>query len=60
MRDINARVDIGGSRWSIPGIRDTISVLAARRFHHPAWQALTDTLRPPNTIPFHLAKFNAG
>jgi hypothetical protein len=60
MRDINARVDIGGSRWSIGGIRDTITVLAARRFHHPAWQALTNTLRPANTIPFHLAKFNAG
>lgn len=60
MRDINARVDIGGSRWTIPGIRDTINVLAARRFHHPAWHALTTNLRPPNTIPFHLAKFNAG
>lgn len=60
MRDINARVDIGGSRWSIPGIRDTITVLAARRFHHPAWTALTSNLRPSNTIPFHLAKFNAG
>jgi hypothetical protein len=60
MRDLNARVDIGGSRWSIAGIRDTITVLAARRFAHPAWNALTDTLRPANTIPFHLAKFNAG
>lgn len=60
MRDINARVDIGGSRWSIAGIRDTITVLTARRFAHPAWQALTSRLRPTNTIPFHLAKFNAG
>jgi hypothetical protein len=60
MRDINARVDIGGSRWTIAGIRDTITVLAARRFAHPAWQALTSTLRPTNTIPFNLAKFNAG
>lgn len=60
MRDINARVDIGGSRWTIPGIRDTITVLAARRFRHPSWQHLTATLRPPNEIPFHLAKFNAG
>jgi hypothetical protein len=59
MRDINARVDIGGSRWTIPGIRDTITVLTARRFAHPAWHALTNTLRPTNTIPFHLAKFNA-
>jgi hypothetical protein len=59
MRDINARVDIGGSRWTIPGIRDAITVLAARRFTHPAWTALTETLRPTNNIPFHLAKFNA-
>ena len=60
MRDINARVDIGGSRWSIPGIRDTITVLAARRFHHPAWRALDKLFRPPNPLNFHLAKFNAG
>lgn len=59
MRDINARVDIGGSRWTIPGIRDAITVLAARRFNHPTWTALDRALRPPNTIPFHLAKFNA-
>lgn len=59
MRDINARVDIGGSRWTIGGIRDTITILAARRFTHPAWTALTEALRPANTIPFHLAKFNA-
>lgn len=60
MRDLNARVDIGGSRWTIGGIRDTITVLAARRFQHPAWRHLTATLRPPNQIDFHLAKFNAG
>lgn len=60
MRDINARVDIGGARWSVAGIRDTITVLAAARFAHPAWTTLTTTFRPPSTIPFHLAKFNAG
>ncbi len=60
MRDINARVDIGGSRWTIGGIRDVITVLAVRRFEHPAWEALTRALRPTSTIPFHLAKFNAG
>jgi hypothetical protein len=60
MRDINARVDIGGSRWSIGGIRDTITVLAARRFNHPAWQMLEHTFRPPNQLNFQLAKFNAG
>lgn len=60
MRDINARVDIGGSRWSVAGIRDTITVLAARRFAHPAWQALDTLFRPPNQLNLHLAKFNAG
>lgn len=60
MRDINARVDIGGSRWTIPGIRDVITVLAARRFNHPAWRDLTRALRPDNVINFRLAKFNAA
>jgi len=60
MRDLNARVDIGGSRWSITGIRNIITVLAARRYRHPAWQALTTSLRTQNNIPFHVAKFNAG
>lgn len=60
MRDINARVDIGGSRWTVAGIRDVITVLAARRFDHPAWRELTRALRPTNTIPFRLAKFNAA
>ncbi len=60
MRDINARVDIGGSRWTLGGIRDVITILAARRFHHPAWEAVNRALRPTNNIPFRLAKFNAG
>jgi len=60
MRDINARVDQGGSRGSIARVRDVIAVLVARRFNHPAWQHLTQALRPPNRIPFRLAKFNAG
>ena len=59
MRDINARVDIGGSRWTVGGIRDTITVLAARRFGHPAWRDLTRALRPPNSMHFRVAKFNA-
>ena len=60
MRDINARVDIGGSRWTIAGIRDVITVLAARRFNHPAWLELTRALRPDNVLNFRLAKFNAA
>jgi hypothetical protein len=59
MRDINARVDQGGSRWSVAGVRDVIAILLARRFNHPAWRHLTQALRPPNRIPFRLAKFNA-
>ena len=59
MRDINARVDQGGSRWSVAGIRDVISVLVARRFAHPAWQQVNRALRPPNQINYRLAKFNA-
>jgi hypothetical protein len=60
MRDINSRVDIGGSRWTVPGIRDVITVLTARRFNHPAWQHLTRSFRPDNVINFRLAKFNAA
>lgn len=59
MRDINARVDVGGSRWSIGGIRDVITVLAARRFRHRSWDELIRALRPLNSIPFRVAKFNA-
>ncbi len=36
MRELNARTDIGGSRWSVPGLRDLLTVLTARALHHPA------------------------
>jgi hypothetical protein len=59
MRELNARTDIGGSRWSSAGIRDLINVLLARRTNHPAWNHLWRDTHQPNAIPFSLAKFNA-
>jgi len=59
MREINARTDIGGVRWSIPGLRDLLTVLAARLLRHPAWTEIRKNTRPANTIQFRLQKFNA-
>ena len=62
MRELNARTDIGGSRWSVEGLRDLITVQLARMTNHPAWTTLRHSLRPPNAIAFTLGtvKFNAG
>jgi hypothetical protein len=62
MRELNARTDIGGSRWSVDGLRDLITVQLARMTNHPAWVRLRQSLRPPNAIAFNIttAKFNAG
>lgn len=62
MRELNARTDIGGSRWSIDGLRDLITVQLARMTNHPAWTTLRQSLHPPNAIAFNLttAKFNAS
>ena len=62
MRELNARTDIGGSRWSVEGLRDLITVQLARMTNHPAWTTLRQSLRPPNAIDFTIttAKFNAG
>jgi hypothetical protein len=35
MREINARTDIGGSRWSVAGLLDLLTVHTARLLHHP-------------------------
>lgn len=59
MREINARTDIGGSRWSVAGLRDLIHLLLARTTNHPAWDSLWRETHQPNAIPFTLAKFNA-
>lgn len=62
MRELNARTDIGGSRWSVDGLRDLITVQLARMTNHPAWITLQQSLRPPNAIDFKIdvAKFNAS
>ena len=59
MRELNARTDIGGSRWSVEGLHDLVTVLAARILHHPAWTALHRATHPLGTIPFRLQEFNA-
>jgi hypothetical protein len=62
MRELNARTDIGGSRWSVDGLRDLITVQLARMTNHPVWATLRQSLRPPNAIAFTITtpKFNAG
>jgi hypothetical protein len=62
MRELNARTDIGGSRWSIEGLRDLITIQLARMTDHPAWATLRQTTHPPNPIKFKInhLKFNAG
>lgn len=58
MREINARTDIGGTRWTVGGLRDLLTVQLARLLGHPAWHDLRRTTHPNPTIPFHLHKFN--
>ena len=59
MREINARTDIGGTRWSTPGLKGLLTVHTARLLGHPAWQHLEHITHPTRTIPFRLQKFNA-
>ena len=62
MRELNARTDIGGSRWSLTGLRDLVTVQLARMTQHPAWTTLQATTHPTNAIQYSVqtAKFNAG
>ena len=60
MRELNARTDIGGSRWSVPGLRDLVTVKTAQMLHHPAYQQLRKEILLPNPIGFALrGKVNA-
>ncbi|MGH3988774.1 MAG: ISH6 family transposase, partial [Pseudonocardiaceae bacterium] len=59
MRELNARTDIGGSRWSIDGLRDLLTVHTARLLHHPTWKEIKRATHRPSTIPYRLQKFNA-
>lgn len=62
MRELNARTDIGGSRWSVDGLRDLVTLQLARMTDHPAWTTLQAITRPSNAIHYSLrtAKFNAS
>lgn len=62
MRELNARTDIGGSRWSVDGLRDLVRVQLARMTNHPTWATLQQNLKPDNKITFTIktAKFNAA
>jgi hypothetical protein len=60
MRELNARTDIGGSRWSINGLRDLLTVQTARLLGHPSWTELHRSTHRPNTIKFRQQKFNAA
>lgn len=59
MRELNARTDIGGRRWSIAGLRDLITVALARNHDHPGWHELHRATRQPHAIPLQLVNFNA-
>jgi hypothetical protein len=54
MRELNARTDIGGSRWTIPGLRDLVTVKTAQILRHPIYQQLRQEILHPNTIGFAL------
>jgi hypothetical protein len=54
MRELNARTEIGGSRWSIASLRDLLTVHTARLLRHPAWKEIKRVTHRPSTIPFRL------
>ena len=56
MRELNARTDIGGSRWSTPGLRDLVTVKTAQMLHHPVYEHLRKEILQPNTIGFALRR----
>jgi hypothetical protein len=56
MRELNARTDLGGSRWSVPGLRDLLTVTTARLLGHPAWHHLKRATHRPNRITLHPAE----
>jgi hypothetical protein len=60
MRELNARTDIGGSRWSVAGLRDLVTVKTAQMLHHPAYEQIRKEILLPNELGFDLrAKVNA-
>jgi hypothetical protein len=60
MRELNARTDIGGSRWSTAGLRDLVTVKTAQLLPHPIYEQIRKEILLPNTIGFALSgKVNA-
>lgn len=60
MRELNARTDIGGSRWSTAGLGDLVTVKTAQMLHHPIYEQIRKEILLPNTIGFALSeKVNA-
>ncbi|MGH3739168.1 MAG: hypothetical protein ACRDT6_26750 [Micromonosporaceae bacterium] len=59
IRELNARTDIGGSRWSVAGLRDLLTVHTTRLLGHPACHPLKRTTHRPTTITITLQKLNA-
>ena len=59
MRELNARTDIGDSRWSISGVRDLLTVQTARLLGHPSWIERHRQTHQPNRREFLQQKFNA-
>ncbi|MQB02159.1 MAG: hypothetical protein GEU78_18225 [Actinobacteria bacterium] len=60
MRELNARTDIGGSRWRTGGMRDLITVKTAHMLHHPIYEQLRKDILLPTTTGFALSgKVNA-
>ena len=47
MRELNARTDIGGSRWTIPGLCDLVTVKTAQMLHHPTYEHIRKEILLP-------------
>ena len=59
MRELNARTDIGGSRWTTAGLRDLVTVKTAQMLH-PIYERVRKEILLPTPIGFALRqKVNA-
>jgi hypothetical protein len=46
MRELNARTDIGGSRWSVRGLLDLLTVHTTRLLHYLARKQIKRATQP--------------
>ncbi len=60
MRELNARTDIGGGRWTVPGLRDLLTVQTARLLGHPTWKEIKRNTHQSSSIPSRLQQFNGA